>query len=309
LTPSDVNDDGVVLGVSAGKPIMYKDGVLMPMQDLGYGGRPTHWSEAKGLVAVGHVFLSTGVSAAAQWDASGALTLLYTRDQANGSVANGQNTHGVTSGFGGRFDAAAGKPLSSAMRWANPQAVAFLNVTDGQWSESTGIDTQGRVYGIDESSQAVVWKPDGSKTVIKGAPGQWTSLVAVTTTGVAVGSSTAKLANGELVSYPIKATLAHGFIVLPVLSTGAQCSPVDINKALEIVGMCFLPDGSNVPVLWSNGRIRRLPIEAPAGSRTLVLTGMNDDGELVGSVRVDSGFQVLTYGLLFTPQSDQVVSR
>jgi hypothetical protein len=40
FSPSDVNEVGQVIGLAAGRPAMWKDGVIMPMQHLGSTARP-----------------------------------------------------------------------------------------------------------------------------------------------------------------------------------------------------------------------------------------------------------------------------
>ena len=132
---------------------MWKDGVIMPMQRLGFGGKPVRWSEAGQGISVGYVTNPSspvGAPVAAQRDASGAMTLLYTRDQLHGSLANAQNANGVTSGLGRRMDSIFGAPVSSAFRWDDPHSLTILDTQDGQWSESAGIDGEGNVWGWDE---------------------------------------------------------------------------------------------------------------------------------------------------------------
>jgi len=306
FAPSDVNEDGEVIGRVGGRPAKYKDSVVSLMQDLGRGGKPSRWSDATPGVSVGSVTFPTstgGVEAAAQWDASGALTLFYTRDQLHGSIANGQNVQGVTSGFGGRMDNIYGGPVSSAFRWDTPQSLTILDTQDGQWSESIGIDGQGNVWGLDKNYDSVVWDKSGRKSVLQGNTGRWTNLIAVNRTGLAVGFST-RTTSYEV--YPVQATIAKGFSVLPILSAGAQCQPIDVNNAGASIGSCWMPDGSSVPVLWEGGTIRSLPIKVPTDVRNLTLTGMNDQGVLTGlgftlETRLDGLPMSRIKGFLFSP--------
>jgi hypothetical protein len=307
FSPSDVNEIGQVIGQAAGRPAMWKDGVIMPMQHLGSTARPLRWSDATPGVSVGSVTIPTGgIQAAAQWDASGALTLLYTRDQLHGSIANGQNTSGVTSGFGGRMDNIYGGPVSSAFRWDTPQSLTILDTQDGQWSESIGIDGQGNVWGLDQNYDSVVWDTSGRKSVILGNPGRWTNIIAVNSHGVGVGHSTRVLADGTQEPFPVRATIAQGFSLLPVLSEGAQCLPIDINNAGAIIGSCLMPDDSTVPVMWEGGTIRRLSLDGPEDVRNFTLRGMSDHGALVGAGFVlengpDGYPSTRTRGFLFSP--------
>jgi hypothetical protein len=247
-----------------------------------------------------------GVEAAAQWDASGALTLLYTRDQLHGSIANGQNVRGVTSGFGGRMDAIYGGPVSSAFRWDTPQSLTILDTQDGQWSESIGIDGQGNVWGLDQNYDSVVWNTSGRKSFILGNPGRWTNIIAVNSYSVGVGHSTRVSSDGTQEPFPVRATIAQGFSLLPVLSEGAQCFPIDINNAGAIIGSCLMPDGSTVPVMWEGGTIRRLSLDVPKDVRSFTLRGMNDQGVLVGAGFIletwpDGSFRTRAKGFLFSP--------
>jgi hypothetical protein len=303
FAPSDVNEAGEVIGRVGGKPAKYKDGVVTLMQDLGYGGKPQRWSDATPGVSVGYVGHATGALVAAQWDASGALTLLYTRDQLHGSLANGQNAAGVTSGFGGRFDSIYGGPVSSAFRWDDPQHLTILDTVDGSWSESIGIDGEGNVWGLDKDYHSVVWDKHGVKSVLQGNPGRWPNLIAVNRAGVAVGFATS-LTSYEV--YPVQATIAKGFSFLPILSAGAQCQPIDVNNPGASIGSCYMPDGSTVPVQWEGGSVRRLPIAIPSGVRNLTLTGMNDQGMVtaLGFIQETGpdGFPISrTRGFLFSP--------
>jgi hypothetical protein len=256
FVPSDVNKDGEVIGRVGGRPAKYKDGVVSLMQDLGRGGKPSRWSDATLGVSVGSVTFPTstgGVEAAAQWDASGALTLLYTRDQLHGSIANGQNVQRVTSGFGGRMDAIYGGPVSSAFRWDTPQSLTILDTQDGQWSQSSGIDGQGNIWGTD-GTNPVYWNAQGVKSIIPGKSGLSTYPVIVSHSGVAVGVSAVRDPSSNIVGTPVRATIAQGFSAMPMLSNANSCEPADVNNAGISIGNCWMNlGGSPVPVLWEGG--------------------------------------------------------
>jgi hypothetical protein len=53
FAPSDVNEDGEVIGRVGGRPAKYKDSVVSLMQDRGRGGKPSRWSDATPGVSVG----------------------------------------------------------------------------------------------------------------------------------------------------------------------------------------------------------------------------------------------------------------
>jgi hypothetical protein len=307
FSPSDVNEVGQVIGLAAGRPAMWKDGVIMPMQDLGSTARPLRWSDATPGVSVGSVTIPTGgIQAAAQWDASGALTLLYTRDQLHGSIANGQNASGVTSGFGGRMDNIYGGPVSSAFRWDTPQSLTILDTQDGQWSESAGIDGVGNVWGLD-GQHPVYWDTRGVKHVLPGKSGLGTYPTVVSNHGIAVGVSAVRDSNNNIVPVPMQATIAEGFSPMEMVVNAESCEPRDVNNAGISVGNCWMTLGSPpIPVLWERGAIRRLNLEIPDGVRNFTLTGTSDHGALVGAgfVLEDGpyGYPIArTRGLLFSP--------
>jgi len=298
--PTDVNRDGQVIGTSAGRPARYADGVIVPMQDLGAGGKPLHWSQDDPRVSVGYVSLRSGVPVAAQWDASGALTLLYTRDQAFSSLANAQNSRGATGGSAGRFDHTINTSVSSAARWDAPTTVAVLDTVDGSWSQAVGIDAKSRVWGTD-GAHPVVWDVHGTKTILKGQEQwRWISLAAVNAYGRAVGGGWQLTTD---VFVPLQVTLSQGFTALPSLP-GVQCHPVAINRAGVSIGNCYTPaTGTHVPVQWAHGAMTPLPITVPAGVQSFVVTGMNDHGVLVGQGFVVSSQSSHTEGFLLVPQA------
>jgi hypothetical protein len=277
------------------------------MQDLGYGGSSYRWSDATPGVSVGSVTIPTnGIQAAAQWDASGALTLLYTRDQLHGSIANGQNVQGVTSGFGGRMDAIYGGPVSSAFRWDTPESLTILDTQDGQWSESSGLDGQGNVWGWD-GTNPVYWNAQGVKSIIPGKSGLSTYPVMVSHSGIAVGVSAVRDPNYNIVGTPVQATIAQGFSAMQILSNADSCEPVDVDNTGISIGNCWMNlGGSPIPVVWDGRTIRRLNLEIPDGVRHFTLRGMNDQEALVGAgftieERTGGPSIARTRGLLFSP--------
>jgi hypothetical protein len=305
FVPEDVNDHHQVIGRVGGRPAIWKDGAIMVMQDLGAGGHPRRWSESIPGISVGSItYPSTGYEGAAQWDASGALTILA-QNASHGSVAFGQNGAGVTAGVHGRPDAIYGAPVQSAARWDDPSSLTVLDTRDGQWSYSAGIDREGNVWGGDEQNQTVIWDTHGNKLVIPGNPGRWTSFVSVSEPGVGTGLSTNSPRPGVFVSTPVQATLEQGFSVLPQLD-GGSCAPVDVNRAGTILGNCWMADTATyLPVRWQKGTISVLPLEVPEGIRNFTVVGLSDAGLLVGrgSVTVQGpyGPESRTRGYLLTP--------
>lgn len=306
--PTDVSNAGDVLGRGAGSPAVWRAGAVVPLQHLGRGGTPVRWSDGHtGLAvgAVGNPSSPTGGFLAAQWDLSGALTLLYTQHSAHGSLATARNAQGQVSGHGGRMDATQGVPLSSAMRWDTPASVAVMNTQDGQWSESVGIDGQGHVWGLDEQNQTVVWTPTGEKLVIPGNPGRWPVLSAVNRHGLAVGQVT-RLDDASA-TLPVRVTL-QGFTPMPT-EAGASCQPRDVNRLGDSVGNCWVTaTNSNVPVLWQANRMLPLALDVPPEVQHLTLVAMNDPGALVGFGVVTeaqpSGPPITrTRGFLFIPDA------
>jgi hypothetical protein len=308
LVTADVNDAAHVLGQFRGRPAVWKDGTVMVMQALGNNrGQPRRWSEPGNGVSVGSIFYpSTGYQGAAQWDASGVLTVLA-QNPAHGSIAVAQNAAGVTVGVHGRFDAAYGGPVQSAARWDTPQTLTILDTRDGQWSNGVGVDGQGNVWGYDEQYQTVYWDRQGVKRLIPGQPGLWTGFDAVSESGIAIGTASNRLPTGEFETKPIQATLAQGFSVLPQLD-GTSCQPIDINRSGTILGTCYMAaTNTYIPVLWEHGAITRLALSVPSDVEGFHVTGLSDSGLLVGHgfTRVGDpggppqGF--LTHGFLFTP--------
>jgi hypothetical protein len=310
LVPADVNDAAHVLGQFHGRPAVWKDGAIMFMQDLGTNrGQPRRWSEVGNGASVGSIFYpSTGYQGAAQWDAAGVLTVLA-QNPAHGSIAVAQNAAGVTVGVHGRFDTAYGGPVQSAARWDTPQSLTILDTRDGQWSNGVGIDAQGNVWGYDGQNQTVYWDRQGTKHLIPGQPGQWTDFLSVSESGVAIGIATNRLSADQWESFPVQATLAQGFSVLPQLD-GGQCTPLDINRAGVIAGNCYMAaTNATVPVLWEHGAITILALDIPSDVEGFHLTGLSDAGLLVGSgsTRVPNpngppGF--VTRSFLFSPAQE-----
>lgn len=304
FVPNDVNDQVQMLGRIGTVPHIFKDGAVIPMQHLGAGGKANRWSGVNGL-SVGSVTIpNSSIQAAAQWDLSGALVLLYTRDQSHGSVANAQNKKGFTSGFGGRPDPTQGV-VSSAMRWTNAQTLTVLDTANGDWSESIGIDDAGNEWGIDENGQSVVWDINGAQKLVPNNPGRFPNLFAVNKKGIAVGNIT-RLDSFDIL--PVEVTLKKGFVVLPILETGAQCQAMDRSDLDVTIGQCIRTSGEMVPVKWQRGKIYPLQVNLPAGFSNLQLTGMNNVGHLTAraGTRLPSG-AVETHGFLLVPQ--QVAKR
>jgi hypothetical protein len=284
FSPTDVNEHKHVIGRVGFRPAMWKDGVLMLMQDLGRGGHPRRWSERTGF-SVGSIYHPlNGFEVAVQWDASGALTLLSQHPEM-GSVANGQNAQGVTSGNHGRYDTTYPRgPVSTAAKWDASGAMTLLETQDGHTSGTAGIDGAGNVWGS-YGADPVYWNPQGVRTILPGRFGPfWTYPLFVSERGGAVGASPIRDPHNNIVPSPVRATIAQGFSAMQMLPDATSCEPVDVNNAGISIGNCWMSlGGPPVPVMWEHGTVRPLSLDVPEGVMYLTVRGMNDQGALVGA--------------------------
>jgi hypothetical protein len=315
MTTTDVNDASQVLGRVGSRPVMWMGGAITPMQDLGfYGGNPLRWGEAGH--AVGYIsYPDTGFGGAAQWDASGTLTILA-QNPLHGSWALAQNAAGVTAGIHGRLDSTYPHgPVSSAARWETPDALTLLPTRDGQWSTAIGVDGAGNVWGhffdgVSAKTLAVYWGPAQVRHVIPGDLWQFTSFVAVSESGLGVGQTNVGTPPLVNIYAPVQATIAEGFSLLPELE-GGDCSPVDVNRDGMIIGSCYMAaTDTDTPVAWQDGTVHTLPLPVPPEVQNFRVTGLSNSGLIVGYGLVVVGTDAYGYPIrqprafLFTPVPD-----
>lgn len=301
-TARAINNNGQVAGSAApagdstssnlSDPFLLINGTLT---DLGNFGNP-QGAGAYAVNSLGDVVGLAGTAGGGQQPflfSNGTLTELA----ADGGTPQGINTAGTIVGYY--------TPDPCPYPCTHAFALSNGTLTDLGPGEAEAINTSGQIAGDSAGTEAAVWQPDGTVTLLGFLPGETDSRAfAINDAGQVVGN-----AYTTVPQYALHAFLFSNGQMTDIDTFDSQASwAFGINSNGVVVGM-FTPSSTSMAYdafVYLGGSMMDLNKLIPAGSGLTLMqaNGINDAGEIVGQAQSNSDGSV--HGFLLTPVAPQV---
>jgi probable HAF family extracellular repeat protein len=235
------------------------------------------------------------------WTPSGGEVSLSAQINGVGSQAFGLNDDGEV--VGNFIPTVGGTP--HAFSWTSSGGTIDLGTLGGQYTYANAVNNNGMVVGSGTTStgmtHAFVWTPSGGISDIGTLGGNYSYAAAVNDSGVVVGNST----TADLTTtHAFVWTQSSGMIDLGALTGASGFSQAqDVNNTGEIVG-----NSDGHAVYWTTGyQINQLADVGVDGEQGAGALGVNDYGQIVGSVQSSSNGFLSTQPVSWGPSNEPVI--
>jgi probable HAF family extracellular repeat protein len=278
-----INDQGVVLGIKGGSPVLWdQDGTMTVLEPLGFGSMSAVAMNDRGTV-VGQGPAADGSYHALRWDRQGQVTDLGTLPGGRASAAGDINNQDIVTGA-----AITTNGENHGVIWDPHDGIVELPAPTSYYS-ADGINDDDMIVGFTGEtsppfrSVPVRWDRNLQPELMDPPAGSFSShAIKINNQGVSIGIAFYGFQTG--IFHAVRWDRDGHNLDLGTLPGGPRSTALQINNQGTIIGNSYTADGRLRAVLWDDqGRINelsRLP-----GDDASDTSALNSSGTIVGVSR------------------------